>query len=138
MKAKIKVVYDIVKVLAIKRNKVDYHKKMGKNQTFFKYSFKNLFWYSVCFIPFCCCYCCCFLNFCRCSIICNPCFGNNSVWKKNINLTRWISIHSVSTAKTSGVCQWILIYVIHLIPKWRPINYSFVCMLISFWCLVSM
>ena len=27
---------------------------------------------------------------------------------------------------------------IHLIPKWRPINYSFVCMLISPWCLVSM
>ena len=33
-------VYDIGKVLAIKRNKVDYHKKMGKNQTFFKYSLK--------------------------------------------------------------------------------------------------
>ena len=27
---------------------------------------------------------------------------------------------------------------IHLIPKWRPINYSFVCMLTSPWCLVSM
>ena len=27
---------------------------------------------------------------------------------------------------------------IHLIPKWRPINYSFVCRLISPWCLVSM
>jgi len=40
LKAKIKVVYDIGKVLAIKRNKVDYHKKMGKNQTFFKYSLK--------------------------------------------------------------------------------------------------
>ena len=26
---------------------------------------------------------------------------------------------------------------IHLIPKWRPINYSFVCMLISPLCLVS-
>ena len=25
-----------------------------------------------------------------------------------------------------------------LIPKWRPINYSFVCMLISPLCLVSM
>ena len=28
--------------------------------------------------------------------------------------------------------------LIHLIPKWRPINYSFVCMLISPLCLVSM
>ena len=27
---------------------------------------------------------------------------------------------------------------IHFIPKWRPINYSFVCMLISPLCLVSM
>ena len=27
---------------------------------------------------------------------------------------------------------------IHLIPKWRPINYSFVCKLISPQCLVSM
>ena len=25
---------------------------------------------------------------------------------------------------------------IHLIPKWRPINYSFVCMLISPLCLI--
>ena len=29
-------------------------------------------------------------------------------------------------------------YIIHLIPKWRPINYSFVSMLISPLCLVSM
>ena len=28
--------------------------------------------------------------------------------------------------------------LIHLIPKWRPINYSFVCMLLSPRCLVSM
>ena len=27
---------------------------------------------------------------------------------------------------------------IHLIPKWRPINYSFVCMLISHLCFVNM
>ena len=31
----------------------------------------------------------------------------------------------------------VFIASIHLIPKWRPINYSFVCMLISPWCLVS-
>lgn len=31
-------VYDVEKVKAVKRNKVDYHiKKMGKNQTFFKH-----------------------------------------------------------------------------------------------------
>ena len=28
--------------------------------------------------------------------------------------------------------------LIHLIPKWRPINHSFVCMLISPLCLVNM
>ena len=28
------------------------------------------------------------------------------------------------------------IYDIHLIPKWRPINYSFVCMFISPFCLI--
>ena len=31
-----------------------------------------------------------------------------------------------------------LVIIIHLIPKWRPINYSFVCMLISPLCLLMM
>ena len=31
-----------------------------------------------------------------------------------------------------------LVIIIHLIPKWRPINYPFVCMLISPLCLLMM
>ena len=31
-----------------------------------------------------------------------------------------------------------LMQTIHLIPKWQPINYSFVCMLISPLCLINM
>ena len=40
-----------------------------------------------------------------------------------------------------GICTiycTILFISIHLIPKWRPINYSFVCKLINALCLVNM
>ena len=36
------------------------------------------------------------------------------------------------TNQSTGICR----IIIHLIPKWRPINYSFVCMFISPLCLI--
>ena len=39
----------------------------------------------------------------------------------------------------SACANWLEIAAnIHLIPKWQPINYSFVCALISTFCLINM
>ena len=42
------------------------------------------------------------------------------------------------TVALGQLANHILLKRIHLIPKWRPINYSFVCMLISRLCFVKM
>ena len=48
------------------------------------------------------------------------------------------SLHSDQGANVDGAVFKGLCDLIHLIPKWRPINYSFVCMLISPLRLVNM
>ena len=52
---------------------------MGKNQTLFKYSIKIYSGIESASSPSVVVIVVVVLNFCRCNIICNLCFGNNSV-----------------------------------------------------------
>ena len=48
-------------------------------------------------------------------------------------------VHKIKIYCFFSVCiDTFFFIVIHLIPKWRPINYIFVCMLISPLCIVNM
>ena len=48
-------------------------------------------------------------------------------------------VHKIKIYCFFSVCiDTFFFIVIHLIPKWQPINYSFVCMLISPLCIVNM
>ena len=54
---------------------------------------------------------------------------------------KWI-LKSFSSNKDESLCPFNFhlcpeMHEIHLIPKWRPINCSFVCMLINPLCLVN-
>ena len=49
--------------------------------------------------------------------------STSSFSRFHIQCAHWLTIH-------------FSVWMIHLIPKWRQINYSFVCMLISPFCLI--
>ena len=69
---------------------------------------------------------------------CQNCLPERSQWCQK-NRSRFTNLSHTVTKVTDGkVCCYIDRYAIHLIPKWRPINYSLVCMLISPLCLVIM
>ena len=74
----------------------------------------------------------------------------NKVWSncrvqshgsQHMQISQNLLLNGTDTGNCSNFCysmirKWVAFYSIHLIPKWRPINYSFVCRFISPLCLI--
>ena len=63
----------------------------------------------------------------RCKILRKRSLHENEIYKGGV---LYFQIMTTSSSSVSSI------YSIHLIPKWRSINYSFVCMFISPLCLI--
>ena len=57
--------------------------------------------------------------------------SNSETAKENLKTAKQIYLNKCSCFDQSWYSEIITGPITHLIPKWRPINYSFVCMLIS-------